>query len=125
MTQKGEPMKKVILFLCIALLTVSFSAVAAEQPNASKAVGKFARGATNVATCWGEYFMQLPVSLEQSPDYLTGFVYDLVRGTGFTIRRAGVGLFDIVTAVSPLDNNYAPFIQPETIFTKSVEPLTK
>ena len=118
-------MKKILMFLSIAMLIVSVSGIAADMPDASKAASKFARGATNVATCWGEYITQLPTSIEKSPDYLTGFVYDLVRGTGFTIRRAAVGLYDMATCPFPGKNDYAPVIQPETIFTKTVEPLTK
>ncbi|MBU9888782.1 MAG: exosortase system-associated protein, TIGR04073 family [Candidatus Omnitrophica bacterium] len=118
-------MKKILVFFCVAMVMMSASAIAADPPDAAKAAAKFARGVTNVATCWGEYIIQLPVSIEQSPDYLTGAVYDVVRGTGFTIRRAAVGLYDIVTCPFPGRTCYGPLIQPETIFTKSVEPLIK
>lgn len=118
-------MRKVFLFFCAAMVVMSVSATAADRPDAGKAASKFSRGVTNVATCWGEYIIQLPTAIEQSPDYLTGGVYDVVRGTGFTIRRAAVGLYDIVTCPFPGRTNYKSLIQPETIFTKSVEPLTK
>lgn len=116
-------MKKVLLFLSIAMVIMSFSVIAADRPDASKAASKFARGVTNVSTCWGEYITQLPTSIDKSPDYLTGFVYDIVRGTGFTVRRAAVGLYDIVTCPFPGKTKYAPLIQPETIFNESMEPL--
>lgn len=118
-------MKKVLVFFGIAMIILSASAVAADLPDASKAASKFSRGVTNFATCWGEYFVQLPTSIEKSPDYLTGFLYDVVRGTGFAIRRAAVGVYDVVTCPFPGQTNYGPVIQPETIFTKSIEPVTK
>ncbi len=123
--KKETLMKKVILFLSIAVVVMSVSAFAAELPDASKAASKFSRGASNVATCWGEYITQLPKSIESSPDYLTGFVYNIFRGTAFTVRRAAVGLYDMVTFPFPVPAKYAPVIEPETIVTKTMEPLTR
>lgn len=116
-------MKKLLVLLCITMLLASAPGTAADMPDASKAAGKFSRGATNVATCWGEYFTQLPKAVESSPDYLTAIVYGALRGTAFTVRRAAVGLYDMATSPFPGKNNYAPVIQPETVFTKAVEPL--
>lgn len=117
-------MKKTLVFLMILILMGSLPVVAADQLKPNQAASKLARGITNIATCWGEYFTQLPTAIDKSPDYLTGFLYDVVRGTAYTIRRAGVGVYDVVSFPFPGKTNYGPVIQPETVFTKAVEVLT-
>ena len=117
-------MRKIFSVLIVSGFVAAVPAFAANPIQADKAASKFARGIANVATCWGEYITQLPVAIEKSPDYLTGFLYGAVRGTGFTVRRAVVGLYDAVTFPFPGMNNYAPLIRPETVFTPTMDALS-
>lgn len=114
-------MKKTLAIAVVLIMVFSLPAFAAEQSKPNMAGSKLSRGVTNLATCWGEYFVQMPTAVDKSPDYLTAFVFDSVRGTGYTIRRALVGLYDVVTFPFPGKTNYGPVIQPETIFDKTME----
>ncbi len=110
-------MKKLALFLAVALAFSSAYAEAAlvEKMNSEKALTKFSRGVTNVATSPGELVTQVPVAMEQSPDYLTGFIMSLGRGIGYMLLRAGAGIYDIATFPFPGKTDYKPIIKPETI----------
>jgi len=58
-------MKKILLAFVILGLATGTSAIAAEKLQADNAASKLARGATNIATCWGEYITQVPASVER------------------------------------------------------------
>ena len=113
-------MKKFALCLAVALAFSSVHAEASvvEKMDSNKALTKFSRGVTNVATSPGEVLTQMPTAMEQSPDYLTGFFMSLGRGAGYCLLRAGAGLYDIATFPFPGPSNYKPIIKPETICTK-------
>ncbi len=116
-------MKKLALFLA-ALLTLSSvyaEASVVEKMNSNKALTKFSRGVTNVATSPGEFVTQIPTAMEQSPDYLTGFIMSLGRGIGYGLLRAGAGIYDIATFPFPGPTDYKPIMKPETIFEKAVD----
>ncbi|OGX11062.1 MAG: hypothetical protein A2351_08320 [Omnitrophica bacterium RIFOXYB12_FULL_50_7] len=122
--KKGESkMKRFALFLAIALMLLSVHAEASvvEKMNSNKALTKFSRGVTNVTTSPGEFVTQIPTAMEQSPDYLTGFIMSVGRGIGYTLLRAGAGIYDIATCPFPGPTNYKPTIKPETIFEKAAE----
>jgi putative exosortase-associated protein (TIGR04073 family) len=110
-------MKKFALFLAVALALSSAPVEAAvvEEMNSEKALTKFSRGVTNVATSPGEFLTQMPTAMEQSPDYLTGFFVSIGRGIGYTLLRAGAGIYDIATFPFPGKTDYKPIMKPETI----------
>lgn len=110
-------MKKFALFLAVALALSSAYAEAAvaEKMNSNKAFTKLSRGMTNVATSPGELINQMPVAMEQSPDYLTGFIMSAWRGTGYALLRASAGIYDIATFPFPGPTDYKPVMKPETI----------
>lgn len=113
-------MKKIVFFL---LLTGVLSTAYAEEPAANKmnsnnALTKFSRGVTNIATSPGEFVYQMPAAMEQSPDYLTGLLMTLGRGIGYTLLRAGAGIYDVVTAPFPGSTHYGPVMKPEAIVDK-------
>lgn len=110
-------MKKLALFLAVALLLSGAYAEAAvaEKMSADKAFTKLSRGVTNVATSPGELINQIPAAMEQSPDYLTGFIKSAWRGTGYALLRASAGIYDVVTFPFPGPTNYKPVMKPETI----------
>lgn len=97
----------------------------ASQMDGDKAATKFSRGLTNIVTSPGEYIYQIPASQKQSPDYLTAFFVDMVRGTGYMVARLGTGLLDVVTAPFPGKTHYKPVMEPETIFTPVADVLTE
>ena len=113
-------MNKFVLFLAVVLVLSSTYAEAAlvEKMNSEKALTKFSRGVTNVVTSPGEFVTQIPPAMEQSPDYLTGFIVSLGRGLGYGLLRAGAGIYDIVTCPFAGPTNYKPIMKPETIATK-------
>lgn len=115
-------MKKFALFFAIALtlLSVHTEAAVVGKMDSDKALVKFSRGVTNVTTSPGEFVTQIPTAMEQSPDYLTGFIVSLGRGIGYTLLRAGAGIYDIVTFPFPGRTDYKPIMKPETIFEKAV-----
>ena len=113
-------MRKFALFLAIMLVFVSAHAGAAEEGkmNSNKALTKFSRGVSNLATSPGEFVTQMPIAMEQSPDYLTGFVMSIGRGIGYSLLRAGAGIYDIATFPFPGPTDYKPIMKPETIVEK-------
>ena len=113
-------MKKFALFLAVMLTLLSAQAEASvvEKMDSNKALEKFSRGVTNVVTSPGEFVNQVPPAMEQIPDYLTGFIMSLGRGLGYTLLRAGSGIYDIATFPFPGKTNYKPIMQPETIANK-------
>lgn len=113
-------MKKIAMFL--AVLMMSSSAYAGDalvcKMDSNKALVKFSRGATNVATSPGEFINQIPPAMEQSPDYLTGTIVWIGRGIGYTLLRAASGIYDLATFPFPGKTDYGPIMKPETIVTK-------
>lgn len=111
-------LKKIIFMMALIMLTtlVSVPAYANSSFDINKAGVKFARGLTNILTCPGEYFYQIPESAKQTPDYMTAFFVDLGRGTGFMLLRLGAGVYDVLTAPFPGKSDYKPIMQPETIW---------
>jgi len=96
-----------ILILCFIL------------PGAAKAdnpLTKLGRGLTNIVTAPGEYITQMPPSVEATSDYLSALFVDIFRGTGFTVFRAVLGVYDVVTFPLPIPKKYEPLYEPETIF---------
>ena len=116
-------MKKAAFFLAALMMlsSVHVQAELVEKMNSNKALTKFSRGVTNVATSPGEFINQMPIAMEQSPDYLTGFIMTLGRGLGYTCRRFGAGIYDLATFPFPGPTDYKPVMQPETIADKVAE----
>ena len=113
-------MKKFALFLVVIWVFSGAYAEAAlvDKMNSTKALDKFGRGVTNIATGPGELLNQVPPAMEKSPDYLTGFIVGLGRGVGYTLLRVGAGLYDVATFPFPGKTDYKPIMKPETIADK-------
>ncbi|MFH1208566.1 MAG: exosortase system-associated protein, TIGR04073 family [Candidatus Omnitrophota bacterium] len=110
-------MKKFALFLVVVWVFSGVHAEAAlpEKMNSTKALDKFGRGVTNIATGPGELVMQVPPAMEKSPDYLTGFIVSIGRGIGYALLRVGAGIYDVATFPFPGPTDYKPIMKPETI----------
>lgn len=120
-------MKKFVLFLAVmlALASVYAEASVVEKMDSNKALLKFSRGVTNVVTSPGEIVHQVPAAMEQSPDYLTGFIMCVGRGIGYTLLRFGAGVYDIATFPFPGPTDYKSTIKPDTIADKVLDFSTK
>ena len=110
-------MKKFVLFLAVALALSSAHADASlvEEMDSNKALTKFGRGMTNIATSPGEFVTQVPPAMEQSPDYITGAIVWAFRGIGYSLLRLGAGIYDVATFPFPGPSHYKATIKPETI----------
>ena len=116
-------MKKLALFFVVTLAFSSVHAEASvvEKMNSNKALTKFSRGVTNVATSPGEFVNQVPAAMEQSPDYLTGTIVWIFRGIGYTLLRFGAGIYDVATFPFPGPTDYKPIMKPETLVERVAE----
>ncbi|HOW59232.1 MAG TPA: hypothetical protein PLO78_05840 [Candidatus Omnitrophota bacterium] len=132
--------RKIIVLMLLIVMVSSFSAYAEETNNTvdtsyiskkgypcdtGKAIGKLSRGLTNIVTSPGEYFYQIPPSMEKTPDVMTGFFTDIFWGTIYMFRRLGSGVYDVFTSPFPGKTNYRSSIEPETILLPVGDFLTK
>ena len=75
---------------------------------------KFSRGATNAATG----FMEFPLEIQRTTEKTTlfeGWTAGAARGVGLAFARTGAGLYEMATFFIPAPEEYEPVIQPETI----------
>lgn len=105
----NEKIRAVILCLALAML-VAPPAVLAGNP-----LEKLARGITNVATSPGEFIYQMDPAIDNAPDVVTGYVMGIFKGAFYTVKRAGIGLYDILTFPIPRPCGYEPVYKPETL----------
>jgi len=104
-------MKKITGLILIMMLLTSFqTAVFAGNP-----LDKLTRGITNVATAPGEFIHQIEPAKEQSSNFVQATLIGVLRGTFFTLKRALVGLYEVVTFPIPKPDNYEPVYEPEMI----------
>ena len=80
-----------------------------------KAVSKLGRGLVNVATGWFELPMQISSGMSESGG-VQGFFIGLGKGAVFTVLREAAGVYDTATFLFPLPSDYAPLMQPPTVF---------
>ena len=99
-----------VILTASVLFVFSQASVLAGNP-----LEKLARGCTNIVTSPGELVYQINPAMKSTPDPVTGSFLALFRGIFFTIKRAGVGLYDVVTFPIPKPANYAPVYEPETL----------
>ncbi len=73
---------------------------------------KLARGTSNLFLCWMEIPYQVVNSIEES-DPATGLLVGGITGAFFTVTRACVGAYEIVSFWSPRPGDYDVIMQPE------------
>ena len=83
-----------------------------------KAVSKLGRGLVNVATGWLELPMQLSNGMSEAGG-VEGFFLGLGKGAVFTVLREAAGFYDTATFLFPVPSDYAPVMQPPTVFDGS------
>ena len=106
-----------ILITLLALLAFSLPAMAAVAPEAEiqgegTPLRKLQRGFLNIALSPFELSNELSKEVKNNtvpPSWVAG----LGRGSIYTVGRALVGVYEMVTFPLPLPANYKPVIQPE------------
>lgn len=101
--------RAVLILLMLAML------VAPVAGWAGNPLEKLARGITNVATSPGEFIYQMDPAIDAAPDVVTGYIMGIFKGAFYTVKRAGVGLYDILTFPINRPSGYAPVYEPETL----------
>lgn len=97
-------MKKAAIILIILMTTVFIS-----NAHAYNLVDKLARGAFNILVSPLELFQALSENMEER-DPALGVTCGIATGAWRTVRRAGVGFFEVVTFWIPLPD-YGPLIE--------------
>ena len=103
-----------IFFFFFAFLFVQQNFVFADGVP-DKAVSKLGRGLVNVATGWFELPMQIGSGMSESGS-VQGFFIGLGKGAVFTVLREAAGVYDTATFLFPIPSDYAPLMQPPTVF---------
>lgn len=96
--------------LAMVIMLAHTLGLCAETENAS-AIKKLGRGTLNILFGWLEVIVQ-PGIAEKPSEVVLGFF----KGFAFALGRTAAGFYDVVTFPVPMPANYAPIIQPETVF---------
>lgn len=105
---------RVLSFLGIFLMIASMACWATEIENEGTPLRKLQRGFLNVALSPVEISNQLSVSQKERNDTLPpNWVSGLGRGIAYTLGRALVGVYEMVTFPLPYPANYQPVLKPE------------
>jgi len=108
-------MKKIAIIVLILM-----TAVFINNAHAYNLMDKLARGAFNILVSPLELFQALAENMEEH-DLALGLTYGVTKGSWRTVRRAGVGFFEVVTFWIPLPD-YGPLIeQPSFLAEKRFE----
>ncbi len=99
----------------VSIILVSAMLLLPSTASAGNPLEKLARGITNVATSPGEFIYQMDPAIDSAPDVVTGYVMGIFKGAFYTIKRAGAGLYDILTFPIPRPCGYEPLYEPETL----------
>lgn len=75
---------------------------------------KFHRGTVNAATGWMELHQEINRTTE-TRGLFEGLTAGVARGVGLAIARTGAGIYEAVTFLIPMPEDYESVIQPETI----------
>jgi len=101
-----------ITAVLILLLTASFSLQAAEIEPEGTAWRKAQRGFLNIALSPIEISNEL-FKEKKNDTFPPSWVAGIGRGIAFTMGRALVGAYELITFPLPLPANYKPILQPE------------
>ena len=100
----------IIVIICIFILQGSV--------YAENALDKLSRGAINIFTSPLELFQTIGESYEEGRQAVTVPV-GVIKGSWNTLRRFGVGVYEIVTFPIPFPKNYGPVIEDPAYFGKT------
>ncbi|MFH1360719.1 MAG: exosortase system-associated protein, TIGR04073 family [Candidatus Omnitrophota bacterium] len=106
-------MRKILVLVLAGALVLSFAAPSFALP---RPVEKLARGVANVVSSPLEIGKQITLEWRATDKKQLGFLGGLVKGVGFTLKRLGSGLVDIVTFPFELKEVYEPIMKPNYVF---------
>jgi putative exosortase-associated protein (TIGR04073 family) len=79
---------------------------------------KLCRGVVNVFTGWGEFPRQMIVS-GKDRGWWAVLPVGIPSGLIMTVGRIGVGVFETVLFVAPVDGTYDPILEPAYVWQKA------
>ena len=98
----------------VAVFGFAAPAFAAEPDYGTNVSRKLGRGFSNAAFGWMEVLKGVEkVGAEQN--FIAGITWGPLYGTGNTIIRTTVGLFEIGTFLFPVPDGFKPILQPEFV----------
>ena len=105
-------MKRIVSVLIAVILVLTSTGMAyADGPTK-----KLGRGMSNVATC----LLELPAGVGRANEesgLVAGFTWGLLLGTFNVVKRAVVGVYEVVTFPIPIPGDYEPVLSdPEFFF---------
>ena len=107
-------MRKALIILLACAVVVSFVAPSfAEMP---RQITKLGRGVANVISSPLEIGKQITKEWRSADSKQLAFFGGLFKGLGYTFKRLGSGLVDIVTFPIKLKDDYEPIMKPEYVF---------
>ena len=104
-------MKNIIIVLLAILLTMSVTF----QAVADGPVTKLGRGLSNVATCPLEVTKGMDDAKQESGIF-AGLITGTLEGTVNMVKRAAVGVYEIVTFPIPAPKDYKPILKEPEYF---------
>lgn len=81
---------------------------------------KLSRGVFNVLTGWGEIPRQMIKSGKDKGGWAV-LPVGIPAGAVMTVVRTGVGAFEMVTFIAPVNDSYGPLIDPAFVWQKAQE----
>lgn len=106
---------KSVLFVLWVVLVLQTAPAYSQGVSVDQAARKLGRGLVNVVTGWAEIPVQLGTGMSET-ESIEGFFLGFGKGLVWTILRTGAGVYETVTFFIPLPANYAPLMDPPTLF---------
>ena len=108
-------MKKIILLLILSFVFAPI-VVAQSMPT------KLKRGTINLCTGW----IELPKNIYDTSiekNLTNGIIIGTMKGFGKAIVRTGCGIYEMITFIVPIPNNYESILNPKYIFNNNTKEL--
>ncbi|MBN1871058.1 MAG: exosortase system-associated protein, TIGR04073 family [Candidatus Omnitrophica bacterium] len=101
-------MKSIMRFVFIVVIFIfALSGVASAQ----NVLEKFTRGVINMSVSPLELFQGVGDAYKEYDDMAIALPMGLAKGSWYTLRRLGVGLYEVLTFAIPFPKGYAPIIE--------------
>ena len=104
--------KGIIIFLSLVVVFSLATNCFAQDP-----AKKLYRGVANILTGW----VELPKNIYDTSvedNLFSGLTIGLAKGVGMAIVRTGAGVYETVTFLFPIPEDYAPVLEPEFVFNE-------
>lgn len=82
---------------------------------------KLSRGVFNVLSGWGEVPRQM-VKSGREQGWWAAVPIGVPAGLFMTVVRTGVGAFETITFLAPVDDSYGPLIEPGFVWQRDSRP---